>query len=206
MRYRTEQKTNSQIYGTKNQLLHTNFPHSTFVAGGTMNEAQYTQLPLTSNQDEFYHHVIQNAHALINGETDLIANCANIAALLFNTLSNVNWCGFYFLKEELVLGPFQGKPACVRIAVGKGVCGTAALEQRTIIVDDVEQFPGHIACDAESRSEIVVPMMFDDGVLGILDIDSPVFGRFNETDARYLEKIVHSIVFASSSTFNSETM
>lgn len=171
-----------------------------------MNEAQYTQLPLTSGKDEFYQEVTRNALALLQGETDLVANCANIAALLYHTLENVNWCGFYFLKEELVLGPFQGKPACVRIAVGRGVCGTAVQEQRTLVVQDVEQFPGHIACDSASRSEIVIPMMFDDAVLGVLDIDSPNVGRFDETDAHYLEKIVHAVVYASSSTFNSETM
>jgi GAF domain-containing protein len=119
---------------------------------------------------------------------------------------DVNWCGFYFLKgEELVLGPYQGKPACTRIALGKGVCGTAAEQHRSIIVEEVSLFPGHISCDGASRSEIVIPMLWDDELLGVLDIDSPISSRFDSTDKKYLERIVHSILMESASTFFEET-
>lgn len=172
-----------------------------------MNEAQFIHLPPSSSTEEFYHHLLVQAKALIATETDLIANCANAASLLYYTLSEVNWCGFYFLRgDELVLGPFQGKPACVRIALGKGVCGSAAEQQQTLVVTDVEQFPGHIACDAASRSEIVVPLVFDDTLIGVLDIDSPQVARFSTIDAEYLEKLAHAIVFASSEMFNQETL
>ena len=127
---------------------------------------------------------------LLAGERDLVANAANTAALLFEALPQLNWAGFYFLKGgELVVGPFQGKPACVRIALGKGVCGTAALERRTLVVPDVAAFPGHIACDAASRSEIVVPLLGAGGLLGVLDLDSPKPGRFDDGDARGLERL-----------------
>jgi L-methionine (R)-S-oxide reductase len=120
----------------------------------------------------------------------LVANAANTAALIFDALPDLNWAGFYFLRaDELVVGPFQGKPACVRIALGKGVCGTAAVERKTIIVPDVESFPGHIACDAASRSEIVVPLIADGKLLGVLDIDSPRLARFDQGDARGLERL-----------------
>src|SRR5579871_5207949 len=128
--------------------------------------------------------------SLLANEADLIANAANTSALLFNALPDINWAGFYFLRgDELVVGPFQGKPACVRIALGKGVCGTAAAERRTIVVRDVEEFPGHIACDAASRSEIVVPLMTAGRLVGVLDIDSPNLARFDEADARGLERL-----------------
>ena len=127
---------------------------------------------------------------LLHGENDFIANAANMSALLFDALPDINWAGFYFLKKGgLVVGPFQGKPACVRIALGRGVCGTAAVEKRTIVVPDVEAFPGHIACDAASRSEIVIPLIAGRGLLGVLDIDSPKLGRFDESDARGLERL-----------------
>lgn len=133
------------------------------------------------------------AHALtglLHGESDFTANAANTAALIFDALPDINWAGFYFLKGgELVVGPFQGKPACVRIALGRGVCGTAAAEKRTIVVRDVEEFPGHIACDAASRSEIVIPLMTGQGLVGVLDIDSPRLARFDEVDARGLERL-----------------
>jgi GAF domain-containing protein len=129
----------------------------------------------------------QELAALLAGERDLIANAANTAALLFEALPRINWAGFYFLKDgELVVGPFQGKPACVRIALGRGVCGTAAAERRVLVVPDVHQFPGHIACDAASRSEIVLPLITDGQLLGVLDIDSPVPDRFDAEDARGL--------------------
>ena len=145
-----------------------------------------------------YARLAQELRALLAGESDLIANAANSAALLFEVLPEVNWAGFYFLKAgELLVGPFQGKPACVRIALGKGVCGTAALQRRTLVVPDVHEFPGHIACDAASRAEIVVPVLAGDALLGVLDIDSPRVGRFDAADARGLEALValfaHSI-------------
>jgi L-methionine (R)-S-oxide reductase len=128
--------------------------------------------------------------ALLAGEHDLVANAANAAALLFDALPEVNWAGFYFLRDgELVVGPFQGKPACVRIAVGSGVCGSAAAARRTLVVPDVHEFPGHIACDADSRSEIVVPLMRAGKLLGVLDIDSPRAARFDAADASGLEAL-----------------
>ena len=137
-----------------------------------------------------YARLVQELAALLAGESDLIANAANTAALLFEALPEVNWAGFYFLREgELVVGPFQGRPACVRIALGRGVCGTAAAQRRTLVVADVHEFPGHIACDAASRSEIVVPLVAGDELLGVLDIDSPRAGRFDAADARGLESL-----------------
>jgi GAF domain-containing protein len=131
------------------------------------------------------------ARGLLSVDTDVIANAANLAALLYMELEQVNWVGFYFLKgNELVLGPFQGKPACVRIAMGKGVCGTAAASRQTQRVADVEQFSGHIACDAASRSELVVPLMHQGELLGVLDIDSPVVDRFSVSDQAILEEVV----------------
>jgi len=138
------------------------------------------------------------AQALLKGERDPIANAANIAALVFHSLPDLNWSGFYWRrKDELVLGPFQGKPACVRIAVGKGVCGTAARDKRTVLVPDVDKFPGHIACDSASRSEIVVPVMRTIDVLGVLDVDSPSLARFDADDALGLEELVNLFVLAT---------
>lgn len=126
--------------------------------------------------------------ALLAGETDGLANAANMAALYFDALPELNWFGFYFLRgAELVLGPFQGKVACVRIALGRGVCGTAARVRRTIVVPDVHAFPGHIACDAASRSELVVPLVRGDRLFGVLDLDSPRVNRFDADDAAGLE-------------------
>ncbi|HLK20129.1 MAG TPA: GAF domain-containing protein [Bryobacteraceae bacterium] len=128
--------------------------------------------------------------ALLSGETDVIANAANTAALIYHSLPDVNWAGFYFLKGgELVLGPFQGKLACVRIPVGKGVCGTAAERRESVLVPDVHAFPGHIACDTASRSELVVPLIQDGAVLGVLDLDSPLQGRFTEEDRAGCESL-----------------
>jgi GAF domain-containing protein len=133
--------------------------------------------------------------ALLAGEHDLVANAANTAALLFGALPEVNWAGFYFLRgAELVVGPFQGKPACVRIALGRGVCGTAAVERRTLLVPDVHAFPGHIACDTASRSEIVVPLVCGGELLGVLDVDSPRPGRFDAADAHGLEELARVFV------------
>lgn len=130
------------------------------------------------------------AKALLSGERDAIANAANLSALLFETLTDVNWVGFYFLRgEELVVGPFQGRPACVRIPLGRGVCGTAAQRLETIRVGDVDDFAGHIVCDVNSRSEIVVPLVRDGMLLGVLDIDSPVRHRFSEQDQEQIEAI-----------------
>lgn len=130
------------------------------------------------------------ARALLSGQRDRIANAANLSALLYMGLPDVNWAGFYFLKgEELVLGPFQGQPACVTIPLGRGVCGTAAATRRTQRVADVHAFDGHIACDAASRSEIVVPLLAEGEVIGVLDIDSPVPGRFSAADQELVERL-----------------
>ena len=133
----------------------------------------------------------KSLESLLEGETDALANLANASGLLADALDRINWCGFYLLRgEELVLGPFQGEPACVRIALGKGVCGTAAQRRETLVVPDVNAFPGHIACDAASRSEIVVPILQDGRLRGVLDVDSPETGRFDEEDRRGLEDLV----------------
>jgi len=130
-----------------------------------------------------YRDLAEELDALLTGEPDPTANAANAAAALFNTLPALNWAGFYFLRgDTLVLGPFQGRPACTRIPVGKGVCGTAAAERRSILVPDVEAFPGHIACDTASRSELVVPLLHDGHLLGVLDLDSPDLARFDADD------------------------
>jgi len=139
--------------------------------------------------------LLAQARALLEGERDPVANAANLASLIFHTLPDLNWAGFYWLKgDELVLGPFQGKPACVRIALGKGVCGTAAQRKASVVVPDVHAFPGHIACDSASRSEVVVPVMKAGRVLGVLDLDSPSLGRFSDEDARALEAVVRAFV------------
>lgn len=137
--------------------------------------------------------------ALVSGERDWIANLANASALLYDLLPDLNWAGFYLLKDgELVVGPFQGKPACVRIAIGKGVCGTAAQRRKTVIVPNVHAFAGHIACDSASNSEIVVPMMRGDELLGVLDLDSPKLERFDAQDRDGLERLVAILVESSS--------
>jgi L-methionine (R)-S-oxide reductase len=137
-----------------------------------------------------YAQLAEELAGLLSGESDFVANAANTTALIMDALPDLNWAGFYFLKQdELVVGPFQGKPACVRIALGKGVCGTAAVERRTIIVPDVNAFPGHIACDVASQSEIVIPLIAGRELLGVLDLDSPRVGRFNDGDGRGLERL-----------------
>src|SRR5579862_5270309 len=139
--------------------------------------------------------------SLLASEHDLIANAANTSALIYSSVPDLNWAGFYFLKEsELVVGPFQGKPACVRIALGQGVCGTAAAARKTIVVPDVHAFPGHIACDAASRSEIVVPLLSGESLLGVLDLDSPRENRFDEDDAAGLERAVKLLLERSDLT------
>ena len=139
---------------------------------------------------EIYALLQQQAEALLQGEHNVIANAANLASLIWHSLPDLNWAGFYFYDgTELVLGPFMGKPACVRIAIGKGVCGTAAATRTTQLVEDVHAFPGHIACDAASNSEIVVPLVRDGALLGVLDLDSPKTARFDAEDRAALERI-----------------
>ena len=142
-----------------------------------------------------YRSLAKSLESLLEGEIDPIANLANASGLVGSTLERINWCGFYLLRDgELVLGPFQGKPACVRIAMGKGVCGTSAARRETLVVPDVNAFPGHIACDSASRSEIVVPIV-EGGVLrGVLDVDSPDHGRFDEDDRAGLEELVRVLI------------
>ena len=143
---------------------------------------------------EQYLELVEQARALMAGEPDRIANAANLSALVYAVLPDLNWVGFYFFDgRELVVGPFQGKPACVRIPLGKGVCGTAAASRETVVVTDVEQFPGHIACDVASRSEIVVPLVASDGrLLGVLDVDSPKLARFDHDDQAGMEALARA--------------
>lgn len=142
-----------------------------------------------------YELVTKQLVALLEGEPNQIANLSNASALLNQFLDRINWVGFYLIEDnELVLGPFQGLPACVRIPLGKGVCGTAAANQETVVVADVHSFPGHIACDAASQSEIVIPLIKDGTLLGVLDIDSPEKNRFDELDQEYLEKFVETLL------------
>ena len=151
-----------------------------------------------SNKTIFYADLNQQLDGLLTGERDFIANAANFSALLFLMLPDVNWAGFYLLrKNELILGPFQGKPACVRIAVlpqPRGVCGAAAFERRTQLVANVHDFPGHIACDSASNSELVVPLIVDDKVIGVLDIDSPMLNRFDIDDQQGIEQMVRTFI------------
>jgi GAF domain-containing protein len=155
------------------------------------------------NKDADYASLADELNGLLAGEQDPVANAANTAALLFDALPDINWAGFYFLRtregleSELVVGPFQGKPACVRIPLGKGVCGTAAATRKTVVVRDVHEFPGHIACDAASQSEIVVPLIKGDTLLGVLDIDSPLLARFDEADRRGIERLAAIFVAGS---------
>lgn len=147
---------------------------------------------------EFYAELTCQLEGLLTGERDAIANAANMSALIFTSVPDLNWAGFYFLRgDTLVLGPFQGKPACVRIALGRGVCGTAAEQRRTQRVDDVNAFPGHIACDSASRSELVVPLVRGGMVLGVLDLDSPTPGRFSATDQAGMERL--AVIFLDNS-------
>lgn len=155
----------------------------------------FERVEYNRTREENYELLFRQLEALLEGETNRIANLANASALLYQFLDEVNWAGFYLMEgEELVLGPFQGLPACVRIPLGKGVCGTSAKRKETILVDDVDQFPGHIACDAASRSEIVVPMIHQGEVVGVLDIDSPVLSRFDQVDRVHLERYVEILM------------
>ena len=136
-------------------------------------------------------------HALLDGEPDFIANAANMASLVYHSLPEVNWVGFYLWKDgQLVLGPFQGKPACRRIALGHGVCGSAAAGRTTIVVPDVHDFPGHIACDSASRSEMVVPIVAGERLIGVFDLDSPLVGRFDQQDRGGVESLVQVLLAA----------
>lgn len=142
------------------------------------------------DKPRFYAELAAQARALLSGETDRIANAANFAALAYQALPAINWAGFYFYDgRELVLGPFQGKPACVRIALDRGVCGAAARQRRTQVVADVHAFPGHIACDAASRSEVVVPLVRHGQLIGVWDVDSPQPGRFDDEDRQGMEAL-----------------
>lgn len=145
--------------------------------------------------DRAYAGLARDLGALLTGERDLVANAANTAALIWEALPDLNWAGFYLYKSgELVLGPFQGRPACVRIAIGRGVCGTAAARRETVLVDDVHAFPGHIACDSASNSEIVIPLLRGTELLGVLDLDSPKLRRFTPADAHGLEALARVFV------------
>ena len=156
---------------------------------------QLSEQQQSTSKLELYENLVPQLRSLLAGERDFIANAANFASLLYHSLPELNWAGFYLLKDkELVLGPFQGKPACVRIAVGKGVCGVAAAQRETVIVPNVHEFPGHIACDSASNSEIVVPLQKDGRLLGVLDLDSPQFARFDDEDAEGLNKLVEVFV------------
>jgi GAF domain-containing protein len=148
-----------------------------------------------------YSALLAELAALLNGQRDVIANAANMSALLRERLADVNWVGFYFVRTgELIVGPFQGRPACARIALGQGVCGTAAARGRTVVVPDVHAFPGHIACDDRSRSEIVVPLVVQGRVVGVLDVDSPLRDRFSQQDCWGLEQLVSVFLRATDVT------
>lgn len=150
---------------------------------------------LSTSKSDLYNQLAAQLSSLLAGECDLIANAANFAALIFHSLPDLNWAGFYFLKDgQLVLGPFQGRPACVRIAMGQGVCGTSAAKRVTTIVPNVHEFPGHIACDSASNSEIVIPLIKDGRLIGVVDLDSPLLGRFDEEDAAGFEILVRILL------------
>jgi GAF domain-containing protein len=155
----------------------------------------YQPKTIRGAKPEVYAELDASLAALLAGETDWVANTANTAALIWDVLPELNWAGFYIARgETLVLGPFQGKPACIRIPFGKGVCGTAAANQRSVLVKDVHAFPGHIACDAASASELVVPMIREGRILGVLDLDSPIPARFTEEDREGCERLVATLL------------
>lgn len=158
----------------------------------------FTATALAGSKTEQYAQLLQQAHALLHGEADRIANAANLSALVYHALPDLNWVGFYFFDgRELVVGPFQGLPACVRIPLDKGVCGAAARTRTTQRIDDVNAFPGHIACDSASNSELVVPLVADDGrLIGVFDLDSPKSARFDVDDQRGLEALAIAFVQA----------
>lgn len=146
-------------------------------------------------KEKKYELIVQQLKGLLENEHDMIANMANMAALLYHELPDLNWAGFYLMKnDELLLGPFQGKFACMHIPLGKGVCGTSARNRCTQLVDNVHTFPTHIACDSASNSEIVIPIIKENTLLGVLDVDSPVFARFDSVDQQYLEQAVEILL------------
>lgn len=148
-----------------------------------------------NTKDQFYNYLNMKLTGLICEEKDWLANLSNASALMWMLMDEINWVGFYLYKnDELVLGPFQGKPACTHIEIGKGVCGTAVEKRITQLVKNVHDFPGHIACDSESNSEIVVPIIIDNKIIGVLDIDSPIIERFDELDKKYIEKFVNLLI------------
>lgn len=152
----------------------------------------------TGTKAEIYDELARQLRGLFHGERDAVANAANMAALIGWGLADLNWAGFYILRDgELVLGPFAGRPACVRIAMGKGVCGAAAARGTSVLVDDVSAFPGHIACDAASRSELVTPIFRDGALVGVLDLDSPLLARFDEEDRKGCETLARLYAEAS---------
>ena len=158
----------------------------------------FTASPITGDKAEQYAQLLAQCEALVNGERHRVANAANLSALLFNNLPDINWLGFYFLEQgELIVGPFQGLPACVRIALGKGVCGTAAQTRQTQLVADVHAFEGHIACDSASLSELVIPLIQRGELIGVLDIDSPIRNRFDAKDQAAFERIAELFCLAS---------
>ncbi len=158
----------------------------------------FTATKPIGTKPQIYAELARQARGLFEGERDAIANAAGLSALIFLGLPDINWVGFYFLKQgELVLGPFQGKPACVRIALGKGVCGAAARNRKTLLVPDVDRFPGHIVCDPDSRSEVVVPLIRNGNLIGVLDCDAPVRGRFDEDDRAGFEQLAQIWLKAS---------
>ena len=155
---------------------------------------------MATSKTELYDQLASQLSSLLAGERDLVANAANFSSLVFHALPDLNWAGFYFAKnDELVLGPFQGQPACVRIRVGQGVCGASAAKCETVLVPNVHEFPGHIACDSASNSEIVVPLLKDARLIGVLDLDSPSRARFDQDDARGLEALVRILLSSEGS-------
>ena len=163
-----------------------------------MHEANYILSVESLSEEQRFASVLSALDALIADEHDLIANCANAASLIGYSIPNINWFGFYFTRQsDLVLGPFHGKPACTRIAAGKGVCGRSAASAQTLVVDDVHTFEGHIACDPASRSEIVVPLLHNSTVLGVLDCDSPQVARFSDEARMFFEAVARLIISRS---------
>lgn len=155
---------------------------------GLLDSVMFDASISATDPHEFYASLKRQLQGLLAGERDAVANAANMAALIYHSVPALNWAGFYFLKDDtLVLGPFQGKPACVRLRVGQGVCGTAVERRQTLLVNDVSEFPGHVACDADARSELVVPLMRGDRAVGVLDLDSPRIGRFGAAEQEALE-------------------
>ena len=182
---------------TNNSAIQSNPPKKHESMAFKLTEQEWT------SKVDLYASLAVQLRSLLEDECDFIANAANFVSLLYHSLPDLNWTGLYLNKgDELVLGPFQGKPACVRIAIGAGVCGQAAQQRRTILVDNVHDFPGHIACDSASNSEIVMPIIKDERLIGVLDLDSPSCGRFNDEDALGLESLLEIFVGSSETRIN----